>query len=228
MESTVEYRLKTAKTKKVKGGAALDVAFDEITTTTGGEVIIVPVTREGVKIVHPDLLRALDLLVPHLLIISETKSAKDFKKSFLENDEEVLKELDIQHTVYGVHMKEKNETQQVVLLGRKTVSNGRGYNIPLWPVTLDDDGENAYIHAELLKQKVDTFLSEVEAYLSGKFAENPQQEIPYNNVVDHPAKPAEKTALEQAMEEGANRAAAENTPATNSEKPAAGKKAANQ
>ena len=185
---TIMYRLTSAKLRKVKSGQTIDVFFDEITTTDGGEVIIVPVSRLGAKVVHQDLLNAASLLVPHLLILSETKSAKNIKKSYVESGEAIT-DPDKFHTVYGVHIKEKGEKRFAVLLGRKTVSNGRGYNIPLWPQSLEDDDDNAYIYTDLLKKQVDGFLSEVEAYLGGKWAPNPQTDMQkeLDNTLKHPA-----------------------------------------
>lgn len=197
--STVQYRMNSAKFRKVKSGQTLDVTFDEITTLDGGEVIIVPVARMGAKVVHQDLINAAMLLVPHLLILSETKSAKDFSKSYMESSEALADTSVISksHAVYGIHIKEKSEKRFAVLLGRKTVTNGRGYNIPLWPQSLEDDDDNKYIYTEQLKKGVDTFLKEVEAYLAGKWAPNAQTNLQkeLDNTLKHPAaEQAEKNA----------------------------------
>lgn len=163
--------MNSAKLRKVKDQYVLDVDFDEITTTEGGEVFISAVTKGGPKPVHEDLLKTLKLLVPHFLILSDQKKAKEFPKAYFEKEEAITDKNIEKFSVYGVHLKEKNDTKYVILLGRMRIPrSNRMINMPLPMESLDVDSENAYENVNLLVTGVDAFLNEVELYMDGKFA----------------------------------------------------------
>lgn len=172
-KNKVEYHLKSAKLRKVKDNHVLDVEFDEVTTTPQGEVITCNVVKSGGKAVHQDLLDSLKMILPHYLILSENKSIKDFKKVYLQGKDAVTDTSLDNFAVTGVHMKEKSEVRQVVILGRRILASKRVISGVLPMQSLSDSEEN-YEHTELLTKAVDGFLDEAEKYLAGKYAPTPQ------------------------------------------------------
>lgn len=172
-KNKVEYHLKSAKLRKVKEHHVLDVEFDEITTTPKGEVYTSNVVKSGGKEVHQDMKDALKKILPHYLILSETRPIKDFKKTYLESGAAVTDASIDNFAVTGVHMKEKSETRQVVILGRRILKNGRVISGVL-PMQSLGETEEGYEFTDLLAKDIDGFLDEAEQYLAGKYAPTPQ------------------------------------------------------
>lgn len=171
MSNTVIHRMNSAKLRKVKDQFVLDVEFDEITTTEGGEVFISSVTKSGPKPVHEDLLKTLKVMVPHFLILSDQRKPKEFNKAYFEKEEAITDKTIEKFSVYGLHFKEKNDVKYVILLGRMRIPrSNRMINMPLPMESMDLESENVYENIEQLVISVDKFLDEVEQYMSGKYA----------------------------------------------------------
>jgi len=175
-ERSETYVLKTAKVMaKRKGGHTMELAYDKI-ITIGKEVHVVPVQEQPTMEPHMTMFKALQLMVPHLMIETEFAQSGEFKEKGYFEDQKALEDPKLkQFKVTGVHIKDIKEQRSVVLVGRKVLGSGKVINLsPLINIDNLDDG---YVYAKELKKAVDDFLAEVEAYIEGKYGENPQLDI---------------------------------------------------
>jgi len=172
-EVNVENVLKTAKVKAgKKGDFSMEILYDEVLTMASNEVIITPSAKNPPKTPHEDMFIALRLLVPHLLIETEFRSSKDFNNEYFKK-EKALKDASLDgFKVTGIHVKEKSEQRHVVLVGRKVLKSGKVINLS--PMINMDNFDDGYVYAEYLNKGVFRFMNEVELYMEGKVAENPQ------------------------------------------------------
>lgn len=183
-ETSVENILKTAKIKAdKKGNYSMEIIYDEVQTLPTNEVITTPSTKFPPKCPHQDMFKALRLLVPHLLIETEFRDSKDFNNSYFEQEKAVEDKTLENFKVTGIHVKEKNEQRHVILVGRKVLRTGRVINLS--PMINIDNLEDGYVYAENLSAGVDRFIQEVELYMGGKVAEDPQMKMFPEKEEDH-------------------------------------------
>lgn len=122
---------------------------------------------------HPDLLKALKALVPHYLLITGLNPIEidaDYlqKRTILTEENEQIKSF----TIYGFSLTGEGDSEGVVLLGKKKTPAGKTIAIPAPGEGLS--GEKGYQHKDILSEDLNEVIEELEAYIGGKFAPDPQ------------------------------------------------------
>lgn len=188
-QEKVSYHIKSAKTRKVKADKVVDVVYKRVISRPNGKISIAQITEEGSDIVHPDLILSLKAFVPHFLMLGERANVNDFQPSYFK-EKKYLKE-NSPYEVTGIHVKEQNEKQYVILVGRQNLKSGRVISMTIPMVCFDphEEDEDVYAFHKELKNAVDEYLSEAEQYLSGKIGMPDQTELelkPQKEAQDEP------------------------------------------
>ncbi|MGN1245590.1 MAG: hypothetical protein ACI4UN_03060 [Muribaculaceae bacterium] len=122
------------------------------------------ITYSGCNPCHPDLMAALDNLVPFFADITEQKEADDinFNDIYCDSNRDLLKSLN----VTGVRLVYDDCANSAMLIGKRLLRNGKVLNINSPLVELG--AESDYEFAAELDVAVKQFLFEVEQYVSNK------------------------------------------------------------
>lgn len=174
-ENNVSFYIKTAKTKSAKKGKTLEVAYKRVTQRANGKMSVSNASESINDLVHQDLLTSLKAFLPHFLLLGERANLNDFQPSYFKK-KEYLKS-NSPYEVTGIHIKESNEKQFVIMVGRQVLKSGRVISMVIPMVCFDpsEEDEDVYpLHKEL-KEAVDGYLSEVEQYVSGEKIGTPEQ-----------------------------------------------------
>lgn len=176
-ESNVSYHIGTAKTKKSKEGKVLELSYRKFTKRDNGKISVKTITESGDELVHPDLIKSLKAFLPHFLLLSERASINDFQPSYFKKKEYETKQYS--YEVTGIHIKEKDDSQHVIMVGRQHLKSGRGINIVIPMVNFQpfEDDEDVYPFHEELQKAVDGYLKEVSLFMDGKVGVSDQGEL---------------------------------------------------
>lgn len=131
------------------------------------------ITYSGCNPCHPDLMAALENLVPYFADITEQKEADDidFTDPGSDSNRDLLKSL----SVTGAKLVPDNCTNSVMLIGKRLLRNAKVLNINSPLVELG--AESDYEYAAELDVAVKQFLFEVEQYVSCKKYSAVQSEL---------------------------------------------------
>lgn len=177
----MEVIIKKAKIKN----RALEVELTESYESESGGDVLNEVTKKCSQLCHNDMLKALDDLRPHLIIICETAesntlhdvlSLTDFDFSQIDGD--MLKNV----IVTGFVRTTTDASEGVMIIGQKKVAHGKILNL-VSPFILFEDPSAPYIYETDLKVAIDKAVSEVGKYLDGKVA-NEQLKIDFDQNFD--------------------------------------------
>jgi hypothetical protein len=123
--------------------------------------------------VHPDLLQAYANLRLHFALLSGYMPVKGIKeKDFVKED------LVEEFTVIGFSLKD-GDNPGFVLTGQKKLANGKVVTVNTPFTRFEESEETGYKFIEDLEEKIQRAVKEVEEYLGGKFATDPQQQLPF-------------------------------------------------
>lgn len=122
---------------------------------------------------HPDLLKALKVLVPHYLLITGLNPIAidaDYlqKRNIISEENEQVKSF----AIYGFSLSGEGDGEGVILLGKKKTPAGKTIAIPCPSQGLT--GEKGYQFKDILLEDLNEAIEEIEAYIGGKFAPDPQ------------------------------------------------------
>src|SRR5690606_22623315 len=149
-ENNVSFYIKTAKTKTAKKGKTLEVAYKRVTQRANGKMSVSNASESIDDLVHPDLLTSLKAFLPHFLLLGERANLNDFQPSYFKK-KEYLKQ-NSNYEVTGIHIKESNEKQFVIMVGRQVLKSGRVISMVIPMVCFDpsEEDEDVYpLHKEL-------------------------------------------------------------------------------
>lgn len=148
------------------------------------EEVLIDKTKEKIKFsrttpIHEDLRAKFFMLRKHLALICEqivpSKEIKDF-------DDWYVFALD-QYEVTGFVLTGYDESEGVMLIGKRTLASGKNLNLNS-PIVKWDDDDN-YDHVAELRLNIEGAIYEVDQYLfSGKRAPEKQPELPFGDVMD--------------------------------------------
>jgi hypothetical protein len=186
----VTLQVLTAKTRQFKKGGkvqgrVLDVKYRQITEYDNSKkpsVRVIDSKDENGQLVHNDLTKALKAFVPHFMFASDRANINDFDEKYWKNKDWTRRKTE--YEVTGIHIKEVNGHNHVILVGRQNLKNGRVISMvpPMIRYDFDpnNDQEEKYPFYKHLEEAVDKFLTQVEQYLDGYQGEPAQAEIDFD------------------------------------------------
>src|SRR5690606_23708802 len=158
----------------------LELVYEEI-SNSGEEVYV---TEHAVKFsreVHADMVQAMNNLIPHMLVLTELADATEFA-----GIDPLAFDRDTMHfsryDVSSVSTGGEDEHFGLTISGRKTLRNGRVFNINTPFVKLEGgEHEEKYALARDLSLAYDLLVKEVELFIdTGKAAPKKQLELELN------------------------------------------------
>jgi hypothetical protein len=130
---------------------------------------ITEVSESHKTVVHPDLKNAMQKLAPHLACLTEYVTVTKIK-----NKEEVEN-----FFVTGYSIGGDEDDLGIVITGQRTLKNGKTITLNTPFTRFDEADESKYYFIDQVNQLVGEIEEEVSAYLDGKKAPDPQQELPF-------------------------------------------------
>jgi hypothetical protein len=127
--------------------------------------------------VHHDLVAAFRKLDVHLAVIREEIDANAIPDISDIHPNEGINDTINQFTVTQFKLDGTESAMSVVLIGTKQLSTGDAIKLETPKIAIDD----SYQFSTELAFTIQECVSEVEQYMQGKQAENPQQELPFDN-----------------------------------------------
>lgn len=173
METKIEL-----KKAKLSGEKHLHVEYSEITTTED-DSFYTEIIKKGGQPVHPDLAKAFDRLIPHLVFLCEYKEELiAHGRSWDPEDEDNIYNFGLFNgfKVTSFTIGGDGEHEGIVITGRKNLSNKKVVNLNT-PFTKFSDEHSPYTYENEMYVAFIDACHEVELYLGGKFAPSTQLEM---------------------------------------------------
>ena len=139
-------------------------SYEHLQGKTKGDII----TRKGVHVVHDDMISQFDTLDVFLAHIEGAFKDANNKTSLEELEAEELLSL---YKVTGFKLSGKEENKSIILVGYKEVQHGT-INFETPKIKLEG---SAYLYIEELTERLFSTIEEVESYMDGKSAPQPEQ-----------------------------------------------------
>lgn len=172
----MEYKVKKTKIK----GMTLYVEMEETIVKPNGDRIINDVKKDSDQLIHPDLQKAFDDLIIHLIMICDQKedgsafrilAAEKLQIEIDKFDKDQVAKYGVSGFVIG-----GEDANGVTLIGHKTLEDGKVINL-ISPFSKYED----YKNGQELSLAIESCIYEVEQYLfEGKCAEDNQMKIPFD------------------------------------------------
>jgi hypothetical protein len=127
---------------------------------------------------HEDLFKAFKKLVPHLAVICDEVIAEDISDITMISETDPVSEKIALFNVSSFKLDDYDAKEGVSITGEKRLKIGDSVGLVTPKIRWDND---RYPFVEELRVAVSELLFEVEEYMKGKQAENPQAELPFAN-----------------------------------------------
>lgn len=178
MEINQEEKLNISKVGVSNKEKELSIVHDESTVMPNGKILIcIGVSKTGNQPVHSDLLDQLQLLVPHLLMISEVPGHKNYTADYLKK-KKALTDNDIKG--YFVSGYSVTANGLINLIGGIKTASGKVTSMTA-PLTSLDMENSQYTFVKELTVIKENIEDEVHAYFhEGKFGQGAQNELDLN------------------------------------------------
>ncbi len=155
--------MKILKVKILKGGSLLSLSFKE-------EALKAHDDKTCKQQVHPDLVNAVNKLIPHFALLTDCINDDQYQKN---------EGLD-KYTVVGYSIGGKDDDQCITITGYRLTSRGKTYTFNAPREYFEASEDTRYKYMDELQDVVEEIESEVIKYLTqGKRAPDPQKEIEF-------------------------------------------------
>lgn len=128
-------------------------------------------------VAHPDLMEALEKIIPHLVLLTE-QAHLDKQQMRLMHDVRLIRDHFKDYKVTGFSLKGSEDNLSIVIIGQRTLSNGKTISLCTPNQKFNDENDH-YDYASELFLHVDKVRAEAELYMSGKAAPSPQTEMDF-------------------------------------------------
>lgn len=166
--------MKISKARLTKGGS-LEVSFVD---DDGNDI-----TMKGKNPVHEDLKKRLIALIPYFAELTEQREVPMINWEVLDSEEN--ESLLHRISVTGVSIKGEEECRQCMMTGKRTLSTSKVLSL-CSPLTGFDHEIETYERCDDLRDAVDAFLYEAEAYVKDKKWSVVHTEINFDGNPDDP------------------------------------------
>jgi hypothetical protein len=130
---------------------------------------------------HEDLFKAFKKLVPHLAVICDEVNKDDIRDITSIDETDPVAEKIALFNVSSFKLEDYDAKEGVVITGEKRLKIGDSVGLVTPKIRWDND---KYPFVEELRIAVTELVFEVEEYMKGKQADNPQPELPFNSEDD--------------------------------------------
>lgn len=170
------FKSKERKTIEVTGADLVDQMFCNYKYKhTVGPNTVNSVSTKSELPVHSDLVLAFRKLDPHLAVICEEVAPSAIKSIEFIPAIDPVSDIIRKFLVTSFRLDGTDDNMKVVLAGTKALSSGEVIKLETPKVALDA----SYPFATELTSTIQDLVSEVEQYMKGKKADEPQQELPF-------------------------------------------------
>jgi hypothetical protein len=146
-----------------------------LTEADGDETVSTERTEKSRKIIHEDLRKAFNRLIPHLVMLAEIVDDEKVDAVHFETEEIYLDPRFDKFKVTGFSMGGDAEHAGVTIIGRKMLRGKKVLNLTTPFTKFDPETEQSGYHfLHELYTAIQLCEQEVELYINGKQAPNPQ------------------------------------------------------
>lgn len=155
------YNVTKAKLK----GNYLELEMEETVDTPDGLTATNEISKKCNVLVHPDLLKAMDALTFHLIVIAGQKGDEVLKN--VGPNDALVSNYTKDFGTTGYSIGGHDEYLGVTLIGYKKFASGKKLNL-CTPFTMFADENDQYDYADELKEDISRVEAEIMLYLSGE------------------------------------------------------------
>jgi hypothetical protein len=170
----------TIKKAKIADDTFLETEY-LLTEADGDDTVSTEIASKSRKIIHEDLKKAFNRLIPHLVMLAEIVDDENVDRYHFDTEEIYQDPRFDKFRVTGFSLGGNDEHSGVTIIGRKMLRGKKVLNLTTPFTKFDPETEQSGYHfLRELYIAVDLCEQEVQAYINGKHAPNPQLELDIN------------------------------------------------